>query len=82
MFDTVEWLLKNAPGNNGNEEIWGMSYPGFYLSAFIINSHPAIKAASPQAPVTDLFSGDDAYHNGAFMLSAQFLRLIILPDSS
>lgn len=72
MFDTVEWLLKNVPGNNGRVGIWGNSYPGFYVSASIIDSHPAIKAASPQAPVTDLYFGDDTYHNGAFMLAANF----------
>ena len=72
MADTVDWLLKNVPGNNGRVGIWGISYPGFYTSASIIDSHPAIRAASPEAPVTNLFEGDDAYHNGAFMLSAQF----------
>ena len=72
MHDTVDWLLKNIPGNNGNVGIWGISYPGFYTSASIIDSHPAIKAASPQAPVTDLFMGDDSYHGGAFMLAANF----------
>jgi uncharacterized protein len=72
MYDTVEWLLKNVPSNNGKAGIWGMSYPGFYTSASIIDSHPAIKAASTQAPMTDLFRGDDAYHNGVFMLAEQF----------
>ena len=72
MHDTVEWLLKNVPSNNGRVGIWGMSYPGFYASASIIDSHPAIKAASTQAPMTNLFFGDDAYHNGVFMLAAQF----------
>ncbi|MFZ6693649.1 CocE/NonD family hydrolase [Undibacterium sp. SXout20W] len=72
MHDTVEWLLKNISGNNGKVGIWGVSYPGFYTSASIIDSHPAIKAASPQAPVTDLFMGDDSYHGGAFMLAANF----------
>ena len=72
MHDTVEWLLKNISGNNGKVGIWGISYPGFYTSASIIDSHPAIKAASPQAPVTDLFMGDDSYHGGAFMLAANF----------
>jgi uncharacterized protein len=72
MYDTVEWLLKNVPSNNGRVGIWGMSYPGFYTSASIIDSHPAIKAASPEAPMTNLFLGDDAYHNGAFMLAQQF----------
>ncbi|HEX7018693.1 MAG TPA: CocE/NonD family hydrolase [Gemmatimonadaceae bacterium] len=73
MHDTIEWLLHNVPQNNGRAGVWGMSYPGFYTSASIIDSHPAIKAASPQAPIADLFRGDDAYHNGAFMLAAQFL---------
>jgi hypothetical protein len=72
MYDTVEWLLKNVPNNNGKVGIYGISYPGFYTSASIIDSHPAIKAASPQAPVTDLYMGDDAYHGGAFMLAANF----------
>ncbi len=71
-YDTVEYLLKHVPGNNGNVGIWGISYPGFYTSASIIDSHAAIKAASPQAPMTNLFLGDDAYHGGAFMLAANF----------
>ncbi len=70
--DTVDFLLKNVPNNNGKVGIWGISYPGFYTSASIIDSHPAIVAASPQAPMTDLFRGDDAYHGAAFMLSANF----------
>ncbi|ADW70469.1 CocE/NonD family hydrolase [Granulicella tundricola] len=70
MYDTVEWLLKTIPHNNGKVGIYGISYPGFYTSASIIDGHPAIKAASPQAPVTDLHDNDDAYHNGAFMLEA------------
>jgi putative CocE/NonD family hydrolase len=72
LYDTIDWLLKNVPNNNGNAGIWGISYPGFYTSASIIDSHPALKAASPQAPMTDLFKGDDAYHGGAFMLDANF----------
>jgi putative CocE/NonD family hydrolase len=71
-YDTIEFLLKNVPNNNGKVGIWGISYPGFYTSASIIDSHPALVAASPQAPMTDLFKGDDAYHGGAFMLSANF----------
>jgi putative CocE/NonD family hydrolase len=72
MFDTVEWLLKNVPNHNGKVGIWGNSYPGFFVSASIIDSHPAIRAASPQAPVTNLYMNDDSYHNGAFMLAANF----------
>ena len=72
LYDTLEWLLKNVPNNNGNAGIWGISYPGFYTSSSIIDTHPALKAASPQAPITDLYMNDDAYHGGAFMLSANF----------
>jgi uncharacterized protein len=72
LYDTIDWLLKNVPNNNGKAGIWGISYPGFFTSASMIDSHPALKAASPQAPMTDLFMGDDAYHGGAFMLAANF----------
>ena len=72
MHDTVDWLLKNVANNNGKVGILGISYGGFYTSSSIIDSHPAIKAASPQAPIADLFMGDDSYHGGAFMLSANF----------
>jgi putative CocE/NonD family hydrolase len=71
-YDTIEFLLKHVPNNNDKVGIWGISYPGFYTSASIIDSHPALAAASPQAPMTDLFLGDDSYHGGAFMLSAGF----------
>ena len=70
MYDTVEFLLKHVENNNGKVGIVGISYPGFYTSASIIDSHPAIKAASPQAPMTNLFFNDDGYHGGAFMLAA------------
>jgi putative CocE/NonD family hydrolase len=72
MYDTVEFLLKHVDNNNGKVGITGISYPGFYTSASIIDSHPAIKAASPQAPMTNLFFNDDGYHGGAFMLSANY----------
>lgn len=71
-YDTIEWLLHHVSNNNGKAGLWGISYPGFFTAAGIIDSHPALKAASPQAPVTDLYMGDDAYHNGAFMLAANF----------
>jgi len=72
MHDTVTWLLKNIPNNNGKVGILGISYPGFYTAASIIDSHPAIKAASPQAPIADLYLGDDSYHGGAFKLAGNF----------
>jgi hypothetical protein len=71
-YDTLEFLLAHIPNNNGKAGIYGISYPGFYTSASIIDSHPALKAASPQAPMTDLFKGDDGYHGGAFMLAGNF----------
>lgn len=71
-YDTIEWLLKNVPNNNGKAGMIGISQPGFHVAASIIDSHPALKAASPQAPTADYYMGDDVYHNGAFMLSANF----------
>ncbi|OGX82861.1 X-Pro dipeptidyl-peptidase [Hymenobacter coccineus] len=71
-YDTIEWLLKNVPGNNGKVGILGISYPGFYATASLPGAHPALKAVSPQAPVTDEFIGDDARHNGAFFLLDNF----------
>ena len=71
-YDTVDWLLKNIKNNNGRVGIYGISYPGFYATASLPDAHPAIKAVSPQAPVTDEFEGDDANHNGAFFLMDNF----------
>ena len=66
-YDTVDWLIKNVKNNNGKVGMWGISYPGFYTAAGIINTHPALVAASPQAPIADWF-WDDFHHNGAFFL--------------
>ena len=71
-YDTIDWLVKNIPNNNGRAGAWGMSYPGFFSAFSLINSHPALKAASPQAPMADVGDGDDAYHNGAFFLAENF----------
>jgi putative CocE/NonD family hydrolase len=68
-YDTIEWLVHNAPQNNGKVGAWGISYPGFYAAQAAIDAHPALKAVSPQAPVTDWFTGDDFHHNGAFLLA-------------
>ncbi len=65
-YDTVEWLLKNVPGNNGRVGVVGTSYPGFLAMMAGIDPHPAIKAISPQAPMIDVWMGDDFFHNGAF----------------
>lgn len=67
-YDTIDWLIKNLSGNNGNVGVMGISYPGFYSTMAALSGHPALKAVSPQAPVTDWFMGDDFHHNGAFML--------------
>lgn len=71
-YDTIEWLLKNTKHNNGRVGIWGISYPGFYATMAALSQHPAVKAVSPQAPVTDWYVGDDFHHNGAFMLMDAF----------
>jgi uncharacterized protein len=71
-YDTIDWLVKNIPNNNGKVGVWGISYPGFYAAFTLMNAHPALKAVSPQAPMADVGNGDDAYHNGAFFLAANF----------
>jgi putative CocE/NonD family hydrolase len=71
-YDTIEFLVKNVPNHNGNVGMWGISYPGFYSAAGMIDAHPNLKAVSPQAPVTDWFVGDDWHHNGAFFLPHAF----------
>ena len=71
-YDTIDWLVKNVPNNNGRVGQWGISYPGFYAAMGAIDAHPALKASSPQAPVTDWFIGDDFHHNGAFYLAHAF----------
>lgn len=67
-YDTIEWLLKHIPGHNGRVGLVGISYPGFYAAAGMIDAHPALKAVSPQAPVADWYF-DDFLHNGAFFLA-------------
>ncbi|UYZ63299.1 CocE/NonD family hydrolase [Hymenobacter weizhouensis] len=70
-FDTIEWLLKNGPRHNGRVGQWGISYPGFYTATGLLSRHPALRAASPQAPIADWF-WDDFHHNGAFFLPHAF----------
>ncbi|HEX3168134.1 MAG TPA: CocE/NonD family hydrolase [Chitinophagaceae bacterium] len=65
-YDAIDWLIKNLPNNNGNVGVFGISYPGFYSTMAAASGHPALKAVSPQAPVTEWFLGDDFHHNGAF----------------
>ncbi len=72
-YDTIEFLVHQVPRNNGNVGLWGISYPGFYAAMGAIDAHPALKAVSPQAPVTDWFVGDDFHHHGAFFLADAFM---------
>ena len=71
-YDSIDWLLKNVPNHNGRVGMVGISQPGFHVAASLMNAHPALKAASPQAPTADYYMGDDVYHNGALMLAANF----------
>ena len=71
-WDTIEWLVKNIPGSNGQVGLWGISYVGFYAGVGMIDAHPALKVSSPQAPQTDWFMGDDVHHNGALFLQQEF----------
>lgn len=70
-YDSIEWMLKNIPHHNGKVGMWGISYPGFYAAAGMINAHPALAAVSPQAPIADWFF-DDFHHHGAFFLPHAF----------
>ncbi len=71
-YDTIEWLTKNVANNNGRVGVMGISYPGFYSTMAAASAHPALKAVSPQAPVTDWFIGDDFHHNGALAIMDGF----------
>src|SRR6185436_10357996 len=71
-YDTIDWLVKHLPNNNGRVGLWGISYGGFFAAAGAIDAHPALKAVSPQAPQADWFLGDDTHHNGAFFLTSTF----------
>ena len=68
-YDTIDWLVKNLPNNNGKVGIFGVSYPGWLTAVAAIGPHPALKALSPQAPMGDAWMGDDFFHQGAFRLS-------------
>ena len=68
-YDAVDWLIKNIPNNNGKAGIYGISYPGWLALVGAVDPHPALKASSEQACMSDLFLGDDFHHNGAFRLS-------------
>ncbi|HYH01071.1 MAG TPA: CocE/NonD family hydrolase [Terriglobales bacterium] len=76
-YDSIDWLVKNVRFNNGKVGMWGISYPGFYVSMGLIDPHPALKAGSPQAPIGDWFLGDDFHHNGALWLPHMFNFMIV-----
>ena len=67
-YDAIDWMVKHIPTNNGKVGVSGISYPGFYSTMAALSKHPALKAVSPQAPVTNWFIGDDVHHNGAFFM--------------
>ena len=72
-YDTIDWLVKNVANNNGKVGMYGISYPGFYTSAGSIDSHPALKACSPQAPVGGLVSRRRHSSQRCFVLEPEFL---------
>ncbi|MBV9340358.1 MAG: CocE/NonD family hydrolase, partial [Acidobacteria bacterium] len=80
-YDTIAWLVKNVPSNNGRVGIWGISYPGWLVTQALIEPHPALKAASEQASPDDMFVNDDFHHNGAFRLSYGFEYSALLESS-
>ena len=71
-YDTIDWLIKNVRGHNGRVGMLGVSYDGWLTVMALLEPHPALKAASPQASPADMFLGDDFHHNGAFRLSYGF----------
>lgn len=71
-YDAIDWLVKHVPGNNGKVGVFGISYPGFYATMAALSGHPALKAVSPQAPVTDWFRGDDTHHKGVLFIMDEF----------
>jgi putative CocE/NonD family hydrolase len=71
-YDSIEWLIKQVPNNNGRVGMTGVSYPGWTTAMAMLDPHPALKAASPQASPADMWKGDDFHHNGAFRLSYGF----------
>jgi len=71
-YDAIDWMINNIPGNNKRVGVFGISYPGFYSTMAALSGHPALKAVSPQAPVTEWFLGDDFHHNGAFAIMDGF----------
>src|SRR5260370_12679644 len=80
-YDTIDWLLKQVPNNNGRVGILGISYGGWLTVMAMLDPHPAVKAVSPQASPADMFLGDDFHHNGAFRLSYGFEYVALMETS-
>jgi len=80
-YDTIEWLLRNVPRNNGRVGMLGVSYPGWLTVMAMLDPHPALKAVSPQASPASMFLGDDFHHNGAFRLSYGFEYVTMMEGS-
>ena len=80
-YDTIDWILKNVPGNNGRVGMLGISYPGWLTVMAMLDPHPALKAVSPQASPADMYLGDDFHHNGAFRLSYGFEYAAMMESS-
>jgi putative CocE/NonD family hydrolase len=80
-YDTIEWLIKNVPNNNGRVGMLGISYGGWLTAMGMLDPHPALKAVSPQASPADMFLGDDFHHNGAFRLSYGFEYVAMMESS-
>jgi uncharacterized protein len=81
-YDTIEWLIKSVPNNNGRVGMNGISYPGYLVTMGMVNPHPALKAVSEQACMGDTWLGDDFFHNGAFRLSYGFEYTALLESSN
>jgi uncharacterized protein len=81
-YDTIDWLVKNVPKNNGRVGVWGISYGGFLTAMAMVNPHPALKAVSEQACMGDAWMGDDFFHNGAFRLSYGFEYSALMETSN
>jgi hypothetical protein len=77
-YDTIDWLVRNIPGNNGRVGVLGSSYPGWLAGLAGVGAHPALKTISPQAPMTDTWMGDDFFHQGAFRLTQGLLFSVLM----
>jgi len=80
-FDTIDWLIHNIPNNNGRVGMLGISYDGWTTAEALIDPHPALRAASPQASPDDMFLNDDFHHQGAFRFSYGF-EYAVLTEAS